>query len=71
VRWETNVKNGVCGVQFDRRDIQMNKFVATCLEAQFNVFEARTQHPKQVGAAGGAVLQDGGVLVLMPLSCCT
>ncbi len=49
VRWETNVRNGVCGVQFDRKDIAMNKFAVTCLEAQFHVFDARTQHPKKVG----------------------
>jgi hypothetical protein len=48
LRWETNVKNGVCGVQFDRRDIAMNKFVVTCLESQFHVFDARTQHPDKV-----------------------
>ncbi|KAK9818367.1 hypothetical protein WJX72_011381 [[Myrmecia] bisecta] len=47
VRWEGNVKNGVCGVQFDRKDIEMNKFVATCLESQFHSFDARTQHPKE------------------------
>lgn len=23
----------------------MNKFVASCLEAQFHAFDARTQHP--------------------------
>lgn len=28
----------------------MNKFVVTCLESQFHVFEARTHHPKKVGA---------------------
>lgn len=44
VRWETNVGNGVCGVQFDRKDIEMNKLVVTCLESQFHVFDARTQH---------------------------
>lgn len=44
VRWETNVGNGVCGVQFDRKDIEMNKIVASCLESQFHVFDARTQH---------------------------
>jgi hypothetical protein len=43
-----NVKNGVCGVQFDRPNIDMNKFVVTCLEAEFHVFDARTQHPKEV-----------------------
>ncbi|GMH42793.1 hypothetical protein BSKO_10712 [Bryopsis sp. KO-2023] len=47
VLWEDNLKNGVCGVQFDRKDIQMNKFIATCLESQFHVFEARTHHPKK------------------------
>ncbi|KAL3137434.1 Dynein axonemal assembly factor 10 [Trebouxia sp. C0010 RCD-2024] len=47
LRWEGNVRNGVCGVQFDRRDINMNKFVVTCLESQFHVYEARTQHPHE------------------------
>ena len=45
VRYETNIANGVCSVEFDRKDITMNKFVATCLESQFVVFDARTQHP--------------------------
>lgn len=48
IRWEANVQNGVCGVQFDRKDIPMNKFVVCCLEAQFHVFDARTEHPKEV-----------------------
>ncbi|MEW5301400.1 MAG: hypothetical protein WDW36_004261 [Sanguina aurantia] len=47
IRWETNVRNGVCGLSFDRKDIEMNKFAVTCLEAQFHVFDARTQHPKK------------------------
>lgn len=25
MRWETNVKNGVTGLEFDRSDIDMNK----------------------------------------------
>uniref|UniRef100_A0A7S0VM47 Uncharacterized protein n=1 Tax=Polytomella parva TaxID=51329 RepID=A0A7S0VM47_9CHLO len=45
VRYETNVRNGVCGVAFDRRDIPMNKILVGCLEAQLHVFDARTQHP--------------------------
>lgn len=49
--YETNVKNGVCGVSFDRKDIPMNKFVVSCLEAQFHVFDARTQHPQKVRLA--------------------
>lgn len=43
------MRNGVCGLQFDRKDISMNKFAVCCLEAQFHVFDARTQHPKKVG----------------------
>jgi len=45
VRCETNVGNGVCGVEFDRKEIAMNKFVVSCLESQFTVYDARTQHP--------------------------
>ena len=44
IRWETNVANGVCGVEFDRKDIDMNKFAVTTLESQFHVYDARTQH---------------------------
>lgn len=51
LRWETNVSNGVCGVSFDRRDICMNKFLVSCLEARFHVFDARTQHPVKVSEA--------------------
>ena len=47
VRWETNVKNGVCCVQFDRRDIEMNKIVATTLESGVLAFDGRTQHPER------------------------
>ena len=47
LRWETNVKNGVCALQFDRRDIKMNKLVAAGLEASYQVFDMRTQHPTE------------------------
>ncbi|XP_022331125.1 dynein axonemal assembly factor 10-like [Crassostrea virginica] len=45
LRWETNIKNGVCGLEFDRKDISMNKLVATSLEAKFHCYDMRTQHP--------------------------
>ncbi|ROL44281.1 WD repeat-containing protein 92 [Anabarilius grahami] len=45
LRWETNIKNGVCSLEFDRKDINMNKLVATSLEGKFHVFDMRTQHP--------------------------
>ena len=43
--WETNVKNGVCAMEFDRKDIPMNKLLVAGLEASFQVFDMRTQHP--------------------------
>lgn len=45
VRWETNVQNGVCGLQFDRPDIQANKLVVTTLESRYRVYDMRTHHP--------------------------
>ncbi|XP_065662372.1 dynein axonemal assembly factor 10 isoform X3 [Hydra vulgaris] len=44
LKWETNLKNGVCGLEFDRKDIVMNKLVATTLESKFHVFDLRTYH---------------------------
>lgn len=44
VRWETNVGNGVVNIQFDRKDIEMNKMVVTTLESKFRVYDLRTQH---------------------------
>ena len=48
LRWETNLRNGICSVGFDRRGIAQNKFVAACLESRFHMFDARTQHLKEV-----------------------
>ncbi|KFM80673.1 WD repeat-containing protein 92, partial [Stegodyphus mimosarum] len=47
IRWEYNLRNGVCCVEFDRKDISMNKLVATTLESKFHVFDMRTYHPKK------------------------
>lgn len=47
LRWETNLRNGVCATAFDRRGIAQNKFVAACLESRFHVFDARIQHPQE------------------------
>jgi WD40 repeat protein len=43
--WETNVKNGVCSLEFDRKDIKMNKLVVSTLESTFHIFDLRTRHP--------------------------
>ena len=45
MRWETNVANGVCGVEFDRKDIEMNKLVVTTLESRYRLYDMRTFHP--------------------------
>ena len=47
VYWETNLPNGVCGLAFDRKDIEMNKLLATCLEGKFHVWDLRTKHAKK------------------------
>jgi WD40 repeat protein len=51
LRWETNVKNGVCSLQFDRADIEMNKLVVTTLESRFYLFDMRTFHPEKAYAS--------------------
>ena len=45
------MKNGVCGLEFDRPDIAMNKLVAATLESKFHVFDLKTYHPES-GFAG-------------------
>jgi WD40 repeat protein len=45
IRFETNVSNGVCGIEFDRKDIEMNKLVLTTLESRYRLYDMRTQHP--------------------------
>lgn len=47
VQWESNLKNGVCSLEFDRKDIPMNKLVATTLESKIYLFDLKTQHPKK------------------------
>jgi WD repeat-containing protein 92 len=51
VRWATNVKNGVCHVSFDRKDISMNKLAVSCLEGQLCLFDMRTFIPATGGYA--------------------
>lgn len=47
MRYETNISNGVTNIEFDRKDIEMNKMVVTTLESRFRVFDMRTQHPTE------------------------
>lgn len=51
----------VCCVEFDRKDINMNKLVATSLEGNFHVFDMRTQHPtKGFASVSEKVIDLGG-----------
>jgi hypothetical protein len=34
-------------LEFDRKDIEMNKLVATTLESKIHVFDMKTQHPEK------------------------
>ncbi|KAF4676295.1 WD repeat-containing protein 92 [Perkinsus chesapeaki] len=45
LRWDTNVKNGVTHVAFDRKDIKMNKLAVSCLEATMIIYDMRTYNP--------------------------
>ncbi|XP_053664879.1 dynein axonemal assembly factor 10 [Anopheles marshallii] len=47
LRWETNVKNGICSVEFDRKDIRMNKLAVSTLEGGLFVYDMRTQHSEK------------------------
>ena len=47
MRWETNLGNGITSVQFDRKDVEMNKCVVTTLESRFRIFDLRTQHAEE------------------------
>ncbi|KAG6554193.1 hypothetical protein Mapa_004109 [Marchantia paleacea] len=59
IRWETTLPNGVCGVEFDRKDIKANKCVAVTLESKFHVFDLRTQHPDKGFAMMTETLKHG------------
>eukprot|EP01059_Diplonema_ambulator_P000777 TRINITY_DN10626_c0_g1_i1.p1 TRINITY_DN10626_c0_g1~~TRINITY_DN10626_c0_g1_i1.p1 ORF type:complete len:359 (+),score=61.17 TRINITY_DN10626_c0_g1_i1:186-1262(+) len=41
---EFNTSNGVCGISFDRPDIEMNKLITSSLEGRIRVYNLRTYH---------------------------
>jgi WD repeat-containing protein 92 len=47
LKWEDNCKNGVTHIQFDRKDIAMNKLYVSLLEAKFRVYDLKTYHPEK------------------------
>nr|XP_053651756.1 dynein axonemal assembly factor 10-like [Cherax quadricarinatus]XP_053651757.1 dynein axonemal assembly factor 10-like [Cherax quadricarinatus]XP_053651758.1 dynein axonemal assembly factor 10-like [Cherax quadricarinatus] len=56
VKWESNLSNGVCSLEFDRKDIVMNKLLTTTLESKFYIHDLRTFHKDK----GFARLMDKG-----------
>eukprot|EP00762_Andalucia_godoyi_P001861 ANDGO_06097.mRNA.1 WD repeat-containing protein 92 homolog len=54
LRWESNIGVGVCGIEFDRQSIAMNKMVVSGLSGHMRVFDLRTLHPDR-GYASVAV----------------
>jgi len=61
LRWDTNVRNGVCHVQFDRKDINMNKLAVSTLESNMVMYDLRTYHPEE-GFAGKSTKVTGSTL---------
>jgi WD40 repeat protein len=51
---EFNVSNGVCDIEFDRPDIEMNKMLLSSLEGRVRAYDMRTLHP----ALGYAYVED-------------
>jgi WD40 repeat protein len=51
LKWDTNVRNGVCHLQFDRKDIRANKLGVSTLESCMCLYDLRTYHPTE-GYAG-------------------
>lgn len=42
---EFNVSNGVCDLEFDRPDIELNKLLVSSLEGRMRAYDLRTKHP--------------------------
>eukprot|EP01079_Euglenida_sp_SAG-EU17-18_P009957 gene9957-1795_t len=42
--WETNTGTGICSLDFDRKDIQANKLLASNLDGSVFVYDMRTKH---------------------------
>ncbi|MES1911827.1 MAG: hypothetical protein MHM6MM_004199 [Cercozoa sp. M6MM] len=45
--WHSNARNGVCKVQFDRKDTALNKLLVTTLESRIRVYDLRTLHQQE------------------------
>lgn len=41
VHWETNLKNGICSIEFNRKNIQMDRLAVTTLEGGLYTYDMR------------------------------
>lgn len=44
--WDTNLKNGVCHIEFDRKEAEINKLGVATLESKFHIFDLKTHNVK-------------------------
>lgn len=42
--WSGTSSNGITNIEFDRKDIEMNKLLVTTLESRFRCYDMRTRH---------------------------
>jgi len=61
IKWDTNLKNGICYIEFDRKDTQMNKLAVTTLESKVHIFDLKTLHPELGYAALSEVAHNSTI----------
>ena len=45
LKWKTNLKYGISSIEFDKKDSQMNKMIATTFESKLHIFDLISQNP--------------------------
>lgn len=58
------ISKKVCSLEFDRKDIIMNKLLATTLESKLHVFDMRTQNDNHGGFASVSEKAHGSTVWL-------
>lgn len=46
ILWETNVSGGICCLEFNRKDIKMDKLIATTLDSKYHLFDLSSELSK-------------------------
>lgn len=46
IMWTHRFDKGVCSIEFDRKDIEMNKLGVSLLKSEFHIFDLRTFNTK-------------------------